>query len=73
MALFAVKVDNPAGTAVIHNSVVIGSAEGPGGGGTANTVVGATLVPALTAWGLAAAIVLLTAVAWLAGRRTRNP
>jgi len=72
-ALFAVTVDSPAGTPVIHNSVIIRSAEGPGGGANTTTLVGgATPVPALSTWGFAVAMILLTGVARLGLRRTRN-
>jgi uncharacterized repeat protein (TIGR01451 family) len=68
-ALFAVTVDNPAGTNVIRNTVTIASSEGPGGTTTVLTLVGPTPAPALTLWGFAAAIALLMAVAVATMRR----
>jgi hypothetical protein len=60
--LFAVRVDLPPGTTVIRNSVIIGSAEGPGPGAEATTPVsGLAPIPTLSSWGFAALVALLTA------------
>ena len=71
--LFAVRVDNQAGTTVIRNSVIIGSAEGPGGNANATTPVGRlAAVPMLSAWGFAALVALLTGVAGVGLRRAQE-
>ena len=69
---FAVRVDNPVGALAIRNSVIISSAEGPGGGATATTVVGPFLVPTLSTWGFAAALALLISVAYVGFRRIQE-
>jgi hypothetical protein len=69
--LFAVTVDNPTGTNVIRNSVIIRSAEFPGGGADDVTtlVVTPAPVPLLSTEGFAALGLLLTGVAWVGLRR----
>jgi uncharacterized repeat protein (TIGR01451 family) len=72
-ALFAVTVDNPAGTAVIGNSVTIGATQGSGGGAHTTTFVGTLApAPALSTWGFAAAVALLIGVAWVGLRRAQE-
>jgi uncharacterized repeat protein (TIGR01451 family) len=67
--LFAVKVDTPADTSVIHNSVIISSAEGPGGTDETTHLLPAP-APMLSSWGFAALLALLVAVAGIGlGRR----
>jgi len=68
--LFAVTVDNPPGTTVILNSVLISSAEGAGAGGNATTtVVTPAPAPTLSPWALAALLLLLGGVAYVRLRR----
>src|SRR5579862_8483065 len=71
-ALFAVTVDNPAGTTIIRNSVTIGSAGGAGGGANAATLVGTVSAPTLSPWGFAVALALLIGVASVAFRRVQR-
>jgi uncharacterized repeat protein (TIGR01451 family) len=68
-ARFAVRVDTPSRTTGIQNSVIIGSAGGPGGGASVTTVVAPEDVPALSTWGFAAGVMLLIGVAWVRFRR----
>jgi uncharacterized repeat protein (TIGR01451 family) len=61
--LFAVRVDNPPGTTVIRNSVLVGAAQGTGGSGNNTVIVGSpSPAPALSSWGLATLLALLAGV-----------
>jgi hypothetical protein len=71
--LFAVRVDNAAGTTVIRNSVIMASAEGSEGGANATTHIGRDApVPMLSPWGFAALVALLTGVACVGLRRAQK-
>jgi hypothetical protein len=70
--LFAVRVDIPAGTTVIRNSVIIGSAEGPGSSDDATTSLRILPVPMLTTWGFAALLTLFIGVMCVRLRRAQG-
>lgn len=69
--LFAVTIDDPAGTTVIRNAVIISFAEGPEAGDETTHLLPAP-APLLDTWGFAALLALLTAVAWAGLRRRRE-
>jgi len=70
MLLFAVTVDDPAGTSTIRNSVTITDAEGDSADSAAAATVPAP-APLLSGWAVAAAVGVLSLLA--AWRIRRSP